>query len=64
MDTTAGEASVKTHNPLVFVIGTHKDKLGASAEEKISKLNEYLSSLIQRSRSLILSSLQIEKKVR
>ena len=45
----SGEASVKTHKPLVFVIGTHRDKLGPSADQKIRKLNEHLSSLIKNS---------------
>ena len=46
---TPGEASVKTHKPLVFIIGTHKDKLGPSAEEKVAKLNQHLDSLILKS---------------
>ena len=33
---TSGEASVKTHRPLVFIIGTHRDKLGPSADKKIA----------------------------
>ena len=45
----SGEASVKTHEPLVFIIGTHRDKLGASADKKIAELNEHLSSLIKNS---------------
>ena len=45
----SGEAGVKTHKPLVFVVGTHRDKLGASADKKIVELNEHLSSLIKNS---------------
>ena len=45
----SGEASVKTHKPLVFIIGTHRDKLGPSADKKIRNLNEHLSSLIENS---------------
>ena len=41
--------SVKTHQPLVFVIATHRDKLGKSAEEKITELNSHLDSLINKS---------------
>ena len=43
------DASVKMHKPLVFIIGTHKDKLGSSADEKIGKLNQHLNSLIVKS---------------
>ena len=46
---TSGEAGVKTHKPLVFIIGTHQDKIGASADKKIAELNEHLSSLINNS---------------
>ena len=50
MDTRGDlEAGVKTHKPLVFIIGTHKDKLGPSADEKIAKLNQHLDSLIVKS---------------
>jgi GTPase SAR1 family protein len=45
---TSGKAGVKTHKPLVLIIGTHKDRLGPSAEEKIAKLNEHLDSLIKK----------------
>ena len=44
---TSGEASVKTHKPLVFIIGSHRDNLGASADKKIAELNNYLSLLIR-----------------
>ena len=43
---TAGKAGVKTHKPFVFIVGTHKDKLGPSADEKIANLDECLDSLI------------------
>ena len=42
------EDSVKTHKPLVFIVGTHKDKLGPKAAEKIANLNAYLDELIQK----------------
>ena len=45
----SSEASVKTHKPKVFIIGTHRDKLGPSADKKIAELNEHLSSLIKNS---------------
>ena len=45
----SGKAGVKTHKPLVFIVGTHKDKLGHRAEEKITELNEHLDSLIDSS---------------
>ena len=38
--------SVKTHQPLVFIIGTHRDKLGESAEVRIAELNSYLNTLL------------------
>ena len=41
-----GKAGVKTHKPFVFIVGTHKDKLGPSADEKIANLDERLDSLI------------------
>ena len=41
--------SVKTHQPLVFVIGTHRDKLGESAKIKIDWLNSHLDLLINKS---------------
>ena len=48
MDTTS-EVGVKTHKPLVLIIGTHTDKLGPLADEKITKLNQHLDSLIVKS---------------
>ena len=41
--------SVKTHQPLVFVIGTHRDKLGELATIKIDWLNLHLDLLINTS---------------
>ena len=43
---TAGKVGVKTHKPFVFIVGTHKDKLGPSGDEKIDDLDEHLDSLI------------------
>ena len=47
MDISDEVHGVDTHKPLVFVIGTHKDKLGSLAAEKITELNEHLKSLIK-----------------
>ena len=46
---TPSKAGVKTHKPLVFIVGTHKDKLGPSADEEIAKLNDQIDSLIRNS---------------
>ena len=43
---TSGEAGVKTHKPLVLIIGTHKDMLGPAADKKIAQLNQHLDSII------------------
>ena len=43
---TSSKAGVKTHKPLVFIIGTHIDQLGPSAEKKIKELNKHLDTLI------------------
>ena len=45
---TQGMDGVKTRKPLVLIIGTHKDRLGVSADKKITELNKHLDSLIQR----------------
>ena len=45
---TSSEGSVKTHKSLVFIVGTHKDKLGPSSQDKIIELNQYLDSLIKK----------------
>ena len=47
MDIT-GQSDVKTHQPLVFIVGTHKDLLGSNAEEKICEINRQLNELINR----------------
>ena len=47
MDIT-GQSDVKTHQPLVFIVGTHKDLLGSNAEEKISEIDRQLNDLINR----------------
>ena len=36
---TPGKGIVKTHKPLVFIVGTHKDQLGSSADVRIAELN-------------------------
>ena len=46
MDTSSGRVGVKTHKPLAFIVGTHKDMLGPSADEKIAYLNKHLDSII------------------
>lgn len=46
---TQGKASHDIYNPYVFIVATHKDKLGPSAEQKIVELNAYLKALIQKS---------------
>ena len=47
---TSEEDSVKTHKPMVFIIGTHKDRLGPEAEGiiKINRLNRHLDFIIRR----------------
>ena len=45
MDVT-GQSEVKTHQPLVFIVGTHKDLLGSNAEEKISEIDRQLNDLV------------------
>ena len=45
---TPGKDTVKTHKPLVFIVGTHKDQLGSSADRKIAELNKYIISLIMK----------------
>ena len=46
---TPSQASLHTHNPYVFIVATHKDKLGQSADQKIDQLNVSLRSLIKES---------------
>ena len=43
-----GDAGVKIHKPLVFIVGTHKDRLGASADEKIAEFDHTLHNLIEK----------------
>ena len=47
MDIT-GQSDVKTHQPLVFIVGTHKDLLGSNAEEKICEIDQQLDELINK----------------
>ena len=49
--------------PLVFIIGTHKDNLGPSAEDKITQLNCYLDTLITSNGFQTLVQYADEKKV-
>ena len=46
---TSEEDSVKTHKPMVFIVGTHKDRLGPEAEGiiKINDLNRHLDLIIR-----------------
>ena len=46
---TPGRASSHTHSPHVFIVATHKDKLGPSADQKILQLNDDLKLLIKES---------------
>ena len=46
---TPDKASHHAHNPYVFIVATHKDKLGQSADQKLLQLNDYLKSLIRES---------------
>ena len=47
MDTTGG-VRVKTHQPLVFIVGTHIDQLGPSADAKIIELDQQIDLLIKK----------------
>ena len=47
---TPDKVGIKTHKPRVFIVATHKDKLGPSACEKIAELNEHLDSVLENSR--------------
>ena len=40
------EESIQTHKPLVFIVATHKDKMGPSAGKKLKSLNSYIETLI------------------
>ena len=46
---TSFKAGVQTHEPQVFIVGTHKDKLGPSADDKIAEVNKTLGTLIENS---------------
>ena len=46
---TLSSTDVETFKPRVLIIGTHKDQLGPSAEEKIYQLNKHLHSVILKS---------------
>ena len=43
---TPGKDTVKTHKPIVFIVGTHKDQLGSKAKARIAELNQYIISLV------------------
>ena len=43
---TSSQAGHHTPNPHVFIVATHKDKLGPSANQKINQLNKDVKSLI------------------
>ena len=53
---TPDKDTVKTHKPLVFIVGTHIDQLGSSADARIAELNQYIISLIEKNgfRDLVL----------
>ncbi len=44
---TPDKDSVKTHKPLVYIVGTHADQLGSDATTKIVDINRHLDSIIQ-----------------
>ena len=48
MDTPT-QAGHDSPNPHVFIVATHKDKLGPSADQKIQELNAEVKSLIEKS---------------
>ena len=45
---TSVKGGVKMHKPLVFVVGTHTDQLGSSADTRIAELNQEIHSLIHK----------------
>ena len=45
---TSGEVRVKTHKPLVFIVGTHIDQLGPSADAKMIELDQQIDLLIKK----------------
>ena len=44
---TSGKDVIKTHKSLVFIVGTHIDQLGSSADQKIDQLNQHIDSVIK-----------------
>ena len=45
---TSGKVRVKTHKPLVFIVGTHIDQLGLSADAKLFELDQQIDMLIKK----------------
>ena len=45
---TYGEVRVKTHKPLVFIVGTHIDQLGPSADAKLFEYDQQIDTLIKK----------------
>ena len=45
---TPDKDTVKTHKPLVFIVGTHIDRLHSSANARIAELNQHIISLIEK----------------
>ena len=45
---TYDELRVKTHKPLVFIVGTHIDQLGPSADAKVFELDQQIDTLIKK----------------
>ena len=45
---TSGKDIIKTHKSLVFIIGTHIDQLGSSADQKINQLNQHIGSVVKK----------------
>ena len=39
-------SDVKTHQPFVFIVGTHVDQIQSSADENIAQLNQHIDALI------------------
>ncbi len=44
---TPDKDSVKTHKPLVYIVGTHADRLGSDETTKIADINGHLHSIIK-----------------
>ncbi len=45
---TPDKDSVKTHKPLVYIVGTHADQLGSDATTKIAEINRCLDFIIRK----------------